>query len=153
MANFDERSGVVPCKTEWGAWWQTLEEVYIEANTGSDISAKVVKCDIRPRHLKIVVYGEVLVDGDLCEAVQPDDSTWTIEDKRVLRVCLSKALATADHCWKSLLTDRYHVDPYTLDEMQKKLTLQRFQMENPGFDFSGATVTGNYQEGGPQFKH
>ncbi|MEE6478797.1 hypothetical protein FKM82_012008 [Ascaphus truei] len=24
------------------------------------------------------------------------------------------------------------------DEMQKKLTLERFQRENPGFDFSGA---------------
>ena len=51
------------------------------------------------------------------------------EDKRVLRLCMSKSLATADHCWKSLLTDRYPADPFTYDEMQKKLTLQRFQME------------------------
>ena len=47
----------------------------------------------------------------------------------MLRLCMSKSLATADHCWKSLLTDRYPADPFTYDEMQKKLTLQRFQME------------------------
>ncbi|XP_076446897.1 nudC domain-containing protein 2-like [Babylonia areolata] len=151
MAHFDEKSGIVACKTEWGKWWQTLEEVYVEVNTGKPITAKLVKCDIKPRLLKVVVSGEVLINGGLSEAVHPDDSTWTIEDRQVLRVCLSKSLTTADHCWKSLLTDAYVTDPHTFDEMQKKLTLQRFQFENPGFDFSGATMTGNYQGGGPQF--
>ena len=56
-----------------------------------------------------------------------------------------------------------------MDEMQQKLTLERFQREvgragssllattaraslpaqNPGFDFSGAEITGNYHDGGP----
>jgi hypothetical protein len=33
--------------------------------------------------------------------------------------------------------------------MEKKATLERFSQENPGFDFSGAEVTGNFQGGGP----
>ena len=65
MAHFDERSGIVPCKTDWGTWWQTLEEVYIEVDTGKEILAKNVKCDIKPRHLTVVVNGEVLVDVSL----------------------------------------------------------------------------------------
>ncbi|KAK7482608.1 hypothetical protein BaRGS_00026209 [Batillaria attramentaria] len=151
MAHFDERSGIVPCKTEWGSWWQTLDEIYIEVDTGREISAKSVKCDIKAKQIKVVVNGETLIDGTLFEAVHPDDSTWTVEDKRFLRICLSKSLTTADHCWKSLLLNQYETDALTYDEMQKKLTLQRFQLENPGFDFSGASMSGNYQGGGPQF--
>lgn len=34
------------------------------------------------------------------------------------------------------------VDPYTQSEVQKSLMLERFQEENPGFDFSGASFNG-----------
>jgi len=34
------------------------------------------------------------------------------------------------------------VDPYTQSELQKSLMLERFQAENPGFDFSGADFNG-----------
>lgn len=51
------------------------------------------------------------------------------EDKSMIRICLSKAHNTAAHCWPSLLKGKYEVDPFTFDEMQKKLTLQRFQLE------------------------
>ena len=64
MANFDEKSGIVPCKTEWGSWWQTMEEVYLEVNPDTTLSltAKAVKCDIRPRHLTIIVNGATVID-------------------------------------------------------------------------------------------
>ena len=86
MAHFDERSGIVPCKTEWGNWWQTLEEVYVEVNPGKEISAKVVECDIKARHLKVVVNREVLINvripSSLCQLnglklnFQIDYRTW-----------------------------------------------------------------------------
>lgn len=34
------------------------------------------------------------------------------------------------------------VDPFTQSEIQKGLMLERFQSENAGFDFSGATFNG-----------
>jgi len=37
---------------------------------------------------------------------------------------------------------RAQVDPYTQSEVQKSLMLERFQEENPGFDFSGASFNG-----------
>ncbi|XP_021357595.1 nudC domain-containing protein 2-like, partial [Mizuhopecten yessoensis] len=73
-----------------------------------------------------------------------------VEDKKLLRICLVKGDATAKNCWRSLLVDKYVVDPFTFDQMEKKLMLQRFQLENPGLDFSGATVDGNYHAGGPE---
>ena len=51
------------------------------------------------------------------------------EDKTFLRICLPKVLTTADQCWTSLLDGQFQPDPHTLDEMQKKLTLQRYQFE------------------------
>ena len=34
------------------------------------------------------------------------------------------------------------MDPLTQQEVQKSILLERFQEENPGFDFSGAEVNG-----------
>ena len=35
----------------------------------------------------------------------------------------------ASNCWKLLLENQYPVDPWTLNEMEKKLVLERFQNE------------------------
>jgi len=150
MANFDETSGIVPCKTEWGSWWQTIGEVFIEVVSGETLRAKDIKCDIKPKHISLSISGRLIFQGALFEPVHADEAIWTLEDKTRVSICLSKAISTASHCWPSLMVDLYPADPVTLDEMQKKLTLQKFQMENPGMDFSNASVTGNYQGGGPE---
>lgn len=62
MSHFDEISGIVACPTEWGRWWQTLEEVYVEINTGIEISAKKIECVIRTKHLRVAINGKVLID-------------------------------------------------------------------------------------------
>ncbi|XP_060064793.1 nudC domain-containing protein 2-like [Ylistrum balloti] len=150
MANFDERAGIISAITDWGQWWQTIEEVYIEIAIPTGTSVKEIKCEIRPKHIKVAVKSRTVVEGTLFSVVRADDSIWTFEDKKILRICLVKADATAKNCWRSLLVDSYVADPVTFDEMEKKLTLQRFQLENPGLDFSGATVDGNYHGGGPE---
>ncbi|RUS74235.1 hypothetical protein EGW08_018003 [Elysia chlorotica] len=152
MSHFDERSGTVPCKTEWGSWWQTIEEVFIEVDTGvgTVLSAKEIKCNIKSKSIALSIKGNTVFEGELFENVHADEAVWTLEDKRYVRICLSKSHSTAAHCWPSLLVGQFKVDPVTFDEMQKKLTLQRFQFENPGMDFSGAEMTGNYQGGGPE---
>ncbi|KAH9513938.1 NudC domain-containing protein 2 [Bulinus truncatus] len=150
MAHFDEKSGAVQCKTEWGCWWQTTDEVFIEIHSQNVLNAKDIKCSIKPRRLSVQIKNNILLEGNLYEPVHADDAVWTLEDKCLIRICLSKAHNTAAHCWPSLLVGKYEADLFTFDEMQKKLTLQRFQYENPGMDFSNATMTGNYHGGGPE---
>ena len=53
---------------------------------------------------------------------------------------------TKDECWLSLLKDQFYPDPLILNEMRKKLDLERFQLENPGFDFSGAKLDKKYED-------
>lgn len=35
----------------------------------------------------------------------------------------------AANCWKSLLEGQYKCDPMVMDQMEKKMTLERFQRE------------------------
>ena len=51
------------------------------------------------------------------------------EDKKLLVICLPKSDRTAGSCWKSLLDGQYEADPWTWDQMQQKLTLERYQIE------------------------
>jgi len=150
MSDFDERSGVVLCKTDWGEWWQTMDEVYVCILVVPGTCSKDIHVSIKPNSLKVVINGQAVIDGKLYAAVIEDESTWTLEDKKQIRLLLTKVNRTAGAVWRSLLTDTYTVDPHTFDLMQQKLTLQRMQYENPGMDFSNADITGNYQNGGPQ---
>uniref|UniRef100_A0A8D2J494 NudC domain containing 2 n=1 Tax=Varanus komodoensis TaxID=61221 RepID=A0A8D2J494_VARKO len=73
------------------------------------------------------------------------------EDQKLIRIVLTKTKRDARNCWTSLLENEYVADLWIQDQMQKKLTLERFHKENPGFDFTGADISGNYSKGGPDF--
>eukprot|EP00117_Sycon_ciliatum_P045406 scpid58875/ scgid3270/ NudC domain-containing protein 2 len=90
------------------------------------------------------------MQGELFARVVTDDCVWTVEDGSLLQIMLSKSSRHPSDCWKSLLKHQYPADSLTFDEMEKKMTLERFQNENPGLDFSKAAITGNYHGGGPK---
>ncbi|XP_051514629.1 nudC domain-containing protein 2-like isoform X2 [Myxocyprinus asiaticus] len=149
--HFEERSGVIPCKTAWGSWYQTMEEVFIEVNVPLGTSAKEVKCNIGSKQIELHVKGQQIFKGKLLGSTVGDEATWTLEDKKLIRIVLMKTNREAGNCWQSLLEGEYAADPWVQDQMQRKLTLERFQRENPGFDFSRAEISGNFQGGGPDF--
>ncbi|NXJ12406.1 NUDC2 protein, partial [Odontophorus gujanensis] len=163
-APFEERSGVVPCGTPWGRWYQTLEEVFIEVQVPPGTRAKDVRCSLQSRHVALSVGGRDVLQGNLFDSTIADEGTWTLEDRKLIRIVLMKTNRDAGNCWTSLLENEYAADPWVQDQMQRKLTLERFQREamitctlnfypcqNPGFDFSGAEISGNYSKGGPDF--
>ncbi|NXC49485.1 NUDC2 protein, partial [Penelope pileata] len=163
-APFEERSGVVPCGTPWGRWYQTLEEVFIEVQVPPGTRAKDVSCSLQSRSIALSVCGRAVLQGKLFDSTIADEGTWTLEDRKLIRIVLMKTNRDAGNCWTSLLENEYAADPWVQDQMQRKLTLERFQREariicllnfylhqNPGFDFSGAEISGNYSKGGPDF--
>jgi hypothetical protein len=84
--------------------------------------------------------------------VRADEAVWTVEDRREVRIVLPKALRGADRAWRTLMADgRFAADASQWDHVEKKAALERMQRENPGFDFSGADITGNYHGGGPSW--
>ena len=52
-----------------------------------------------------------------------------LEDNELVRIILVKSSRDAASGWKSLLVSEYSADPWTFNEMEKKLTLERFQKE------------------------
>jgi hypothetical protein len=45
--------------------------------------------------------------------------------------------------WPSVFVGHAPLDPVAIQETNKKMLLQRFGEEHPGFDFSGAEVSGS----------
>lgn len=56
--HFDEKSGVVPSKTPWGNWAQTIEEVFIEVNVPKGTKGREISCDIKPKSIKFSLKGQ-----------------------------------------------------------------------------------------------
>ncbi|CAK8690683.1 nudC domain-containing protein 2-like [Clavelina lepadiformis] len=150
-SHFDEKSGVVNCVTDWGQWYQTAEEIILEINTHSNIRGRDVSVKITPTHISCFIKKEEVLDGDLTHSIIIDESTWSVEDNKLVRILLTKSLRKEGACWKSLFADgRFAPDEWTFDQMQRKVTLEKYQVDHPGFDFSSATISGNYISGGAQ---
>ena len=62
------------------------------------------------------------------------------EDNKLIVIVLVKSSRLAENCWHSLLKDQYTADPYIYDQMEKKLTLQRFQHEVRGTVISNGLI-------------
>lgn len=80
------------------------------------------------------------LDEDLGGQVKASESYWMIEDDE-LHIQLQKMYKA--ETWGAACKGHAQMDPLTQSEVQKKILLERFQEENPGFDFSGAEVNGN----------
>ena len=59
-------------------WTQTLTEVTVYIDAESASRGKEIDCIISPKSLKLVVLGNVLIDGEFEEAVRVDESMWTL---------------------------------------------------------------------------
>uniref|UniRef100_A0A8C2VF39 CS domain-containing protein n=1 Tax=Chinchilla lanigera TaxID=34839 RepID=A0A8C2VF39_CHILA len=134
-APFEERSGVVPCGRLRGQWYQTLEEVFTEVQVPPGTRAQDIQCGLQSQHVALAVGGQEILKGKLFDSIA-DEGTWTLEDRKMVY---------AANCWTSLLESEYAADPWVQHQM--------FQKENPGFDFSGAEISGNYAKGGPDFSN
>jgi hypothetical protein len=58
---FDEKSGVVAVKTEFGRWWQTVFEVHIEVQLPPDTRGKQCKVELTPSEIHVAVKGETII--------------------------------------------------------------------------------------------
>ena len=62
-SHFDEKSGVICHKTDFGQWYQTVDEVMILVNLESGTRGKDVHVDIQPNKLKCVVRGKIIFEA------------------------------------------------------------------------------------------
>ncbi|RXI04220.1 hypothetical protein DVH24_038494 [Malus domestica] len=119
-------------------WDQTLEESkHVEVGIkGNPPFLNIEAFAIRFKPVRFSVSG---LQHDLTCPVKTDCSFWTLEDD-IMHITLQKR--DKGQTWASPIVGEGQLDPYSTDLEQKRLMLQRFQEENPGFDFSQAQFTG-----------
>ncbi|XVE79406.1 hypothetical protein DITRI_Ditri14bG0056000 [Diplodiscus trichospermus] len=122
-------------------WDQTLEEVNIYINLPPNVHFKQFYCKIQSKHIEVGIKGNPpYLNHDLFSPVKTDSSFWTLEDD-IMHITLQKR--DKGQTWSSPILGQGQLDPHSTDLEQKRLMLQRFQEENPGFDFSQAQFTGS----------
>ena len=121
-------------------WDQTLEEVnmYVEGPPG--VTAKVLAVRIDTDEVAIGIRGNPpYLEHRLTERVKTEECYWTLEDGE-LHLQLQKLRRGKP--WESLFEGHAALDPARAQQENQRLMRERFQEENPGFDFSGAAFNG-----------
>ena len=96
---------------------------------------------ITATHLTVGIKGNPpFLNEELGGHCVTDESLWMIEDDE-LHIQFSKMKRA--ETWMSALKGHQVLDPLLEQEVRKNILLERFQQENPGFDFSDAKMNGN----------
>ncbi|KAL7439569.1 hypothetical protein ACHAXH_006285 [Discostella pseudostelligera] len=152
-------------------WEQSLEDVtvYIDAPSSGQrhVTASYIVVNISHDRLQVGLKGcdRYFIDELTFDKVKAKESSWYL-DEGVITIILIKCFR--GQTWDSVLrglddsvaaattsssedvegngenNDAVNgvVDPFTRQEMQRSLMLERFQEEHPGFDFRDATFNG-----------
>ncbi|KAL7512276.1 hypothetical protein ACHAXN_009254 [Cyclotella atomus] len=139
-------------------WEQSLEEVtiYITAPPlPSHSPASYIIINIDANHLQVGLKGHdrFFIDENTFDKVKTKESSWYLDDG-IITIILVKAFR--GQTWEGVLNGanakannnesntviQESVDPFVKQEMQRTMMLERFQEENPGFDFRDATFNG-----------
>eukprot|EP00922_Rhytidocystis_sp_ex-Travisia-forbesii_P058447 GHVS01086384.1.p1 GENE.GHVS01086384.1~~GHVS01086384.1.p1 ORF type:complete len:166 (-),score=22.80 GHVS01086384.1:98-595(-) len=123
-------------------WEQTLDEVHLFFQPPVDVSAKQLYVHIETKKLSIGLKNEkqtYYIDENTYSTVSRDDSFWMMEDGE-LHIQLGKV--KKGEVWPRALNCQAALDPVKQQAAQEQLMRERFQEENPGFDFTGASFSG-----------
>ena len=163
-------------------WEQTLEEVtvYVDApmqQLPRENAASFIDVNILPDRLRVGLKGgdRHFIDEGTFDKVKVRESSWYLDDG-VITIVLAKCFR--GQTWEGVLRGhcaapaeggggdsapgrggiRESIDPLTKQEMQRSLMLERFQEENPGFDFRDAKFNGEVPDprtfmGGVGYNH
>ena len=104
-------------------WDQTLEDVTIYLQVEKGVAGKMVRCEIKKKHLIVGIKGkDPIIDGDLSEPVIPSESLWNIQDSkegREIQVNLVKEKGM--HWWKNVIDGDEEIDTTKIQPENSRL--------------------------------
>jgi len=133
-------------------WEQSLEEVniYIDVKGLPNKRAADFLIKIQSKQLSIGLKGNdrLFIDEPTFSKVNTSESSWYLDgDSNTLHVILMKV--HRGETWEAALVGKQSngddgrlVDPVTKEKIKQNLMRERFQEENPGFDFRDAQFNG-----------
>lgn len=94
---------------------QTDREVSVYVPLEPGTTGKMICVDITPTTLSVGLRGkEAILSGKLYKYIKAEDSTWFIEDRKVLVVTLAKANLQYEEWWPHVVEGERQVDLKTL---------------------------------------
>lgn len=123
------------------SWEQSLDEVLVYFSPPPGVPASSFACTITPTHVTLGLKGmPPFINEKLSSPCVAKDSFWNLE-KSELTLTLTKA--RKGETWPSVFVGHGALDAAAEAETHKRMLLERFQEEHPGFDFSQASVNGS----------
>ena len=121
-------------------WEQSLDEVRVFIRPPPGTRGKDLDVSVTSRRVRVGLKGNPpFLDLEPWSVAVQDASAWTFEDG-TLEVSLAKMRKA--ETWDAAFKGHAPLDPMQRMEVQKRMTLERFQEEHAGFDFSGAEFNG-----------
>ncbi|PIA45577.1 hypothetical protein AQUCO_01600050v1 [Aquilegia coerulea] len=103
------------------SWTQTLHEATISVPLPPGTTSRFVVCDIKKDQVTIGLKGQPpIVNGELFGSIKVNDSFWSIEDKKMLTVLLTKQKQM--DWWKYLVKGEPRVDTQKTEPEPSKLS-------------------------------
>ncbi|GBE61335.1 CS domain-containing protein, putative [Babesia ovata] len=124
-------------------WEQNFDGVVVYVDLPAGLQKADVSVKFSPKELSIRLGKHVELKGKLCQNVDTTESTWLIGDGR-LEVHLTKAIK--GEVWTYIFEGDVPLNELNKEGDKKRMLLERFQNEHPGFDFSGAEINGMVPE-------
>ena len=122
-------------------WEQTLDDVLVYIFPPPGVKASQLLCTILPRHLTVGIKGlPPFLSESLASTCKAKESLWEFEAGE-MTITLTKA--SKAETWPSVFVGHGALDPLAEAQAHKKMLLERFGQEHPGFDFSSAEVSGS----------
>ncbi|GBE59328.1 ubiquitin-conjugating enzyme E2 [Babesia ovata] len=103
-------------KTNIYCWNQTFTDVTIEVVTGDYLTGKDVDLKVTRDHIQLKLWGKHIFSGKLPQPVNAADSTWSIEDKRILMISLDKI---EERWWDSLVEGHPKTDVTQIESVKR----------------------------------
>lgn len=130
--------------------------IYVTAPKGVKACQLFVNIETNRLQLGIKGSDSLFINEKTCGKVDTTESSWYMDDSNIINIVLQKA-HRAETWASALVSSADTVNAVQTEEMKKTLLLERFQQENPGFDFRDADFNGSVPDprtfmGGVKYK-
>lgn len=119
---------LIPCNEQCGgdygtySFTQTDNEIVVLVPVPIGTTSKQLKVEVSTLKLHISVRGETAVlSGELYKPIKAEDSTWSLEDKKLLVVTISKANLQFEEWWPHVVKSERQIDMKTLKPPSKHI--------------------------------
>jgi len=123
-------------------WSQDIDEINCWISPPPGIRAAHIDCVIDTNKIRLGIKGNPpYIDEQLGGICNTSDSLWMIEDG-VIHITLAKSVIGSVWASFSCGPASSSLNSDEISSAQRAILLERFQRENPNFDFSSATISG-----------